>query len=96
MEKIFEIGKQFRNEGLSSAHYIEFTTCELYEAYASLDDLYLLTEELLHGLVMSVCRHTSIVYQGTELNFLPPYRRIEVIPFLEAKLRQSIPFEIGK
>ena len=96
MEKIFEIGKQFRNEGLSSTHYIEFTTCELYEAYTSLDDLFSFTEEFLCELTRKICGQPSTVYQGVKLHFNPPYRRIEVVPFLEEKLCQTLPLTIGK
>jgi lysyl-tRNA synthetase class 2 len=96
LDKIFEIGKQFRNEGLDATHHSEFTTCELYEAYSSLEHLYLLTEDFLYGLATTIFGHERITYQGLELNFKPPYRRIDIVPFLEERLCQSLPLDPSK
>jgi elongation factor P--beta-lysine ligase len=53
-EKVYEIGKQFRNEGIDQTHNPEFTTCEFYEAYSNYEELMKLTEELLHGILFSL------------------------------------------
>lgn len=88
-EKVFEIGKQFRNEGLNCTHNPEFTSCEFYWAYKDYNFLMDRTEELLNELVITINkkyhnRNDAIVtYESTELNFSPPYQKIDVIPKLE-------------
>lgn len=54
MERVFEIGKQFRNEGIDLTHNPEFTTCEFYMAYADYNDLMKITEDMVSGLVHSI------------------------------------------
>ncbi len=73
MERVFEIGRNFRNEGISTQHNPEFTMLEFYWAYATYDDLMKLTEELLQELVLKISGTTEIAYQGTQLNFKPPF-----------------------
>lgn len=72
-EKVFEINRNFRNEGLSTRHNPEFTMIEFYEAYADYRDFMKLTEELLRGLVMAVTGQLSVVYQGHEIDFSQPF-----------------------
>jgi lysyl-tRNA synthetase class 2 len=74
-EKVFEIGRLFRNEGLSPRHNPEFTTIELYQAYADYHDLMVLVEELVAGLALDVVGTTSLQYQGRPLELAPPWRR---------------------
>jgi lysyl-tRNA synthetase class 2 len=74
-EKVFEIARVFRNEGLSPRHNPEFTMLELYEAYADYGDLAVLVEELVSGLASELCGTTKISYQGRELDLTPPWRR---------------------
>ncbi|HLI74500.1 MAG TPA: lysine--tRNA ligase [Acidimicrobiales bacterium] len=74
-EKVFEIGRVFRNEGLSPRHNPEFTILELYQAYADYRNLAALTEELVSGLTTEVCGTTKLVYQGRDLDLAPPWRR---------------------
>lgn len=62
MERVFEIGKQFRNEGMDHTHNPEFTTCEFYMAYADYNDLIALTEEFLSRLVMELFGTYKILY----------------------------------
>ena len=74
-EKVFEIARVFRNEGLSPRHNPEFTMLELYQAYADYRDLAVLVEELVSGLASELCGTTTISYQGRELDLTPPWRR---------------------
>ena len=78
MERVYEIGRIFRNEGLSRRHNPEFTTIELYQAYATYLDLMELTEELLHRLATQVCGSTQVTYQEHVLNVEPPFRRVKL------------------
>jgi lysyl-tRNA synthetase class 2 len=74
-ENVFEIGRVFRNEGLSPRHNPEFTMLELYQAYADYMDLAVLVEGLVSGLASEFCGSTTISYQGRELDLAPPWRR---------------------
>jgi lysyl-tRNA synthetase class 2 len=74
-EKVFEIGRLFRNEGLSPRHNPEFTSMELYQAYADYRDIMELVENLVSGLALDVCGTTSLTYQGRPLDLAPPWRR---------------------
>ena len=74
-EKVFEIGRTFRNEGLSPRHNPEFTMLELYEAYADYGDMMTLTEELVAHLAREVCGSTSISYGGRALDLTTPWAR---------------------
>jgi len=75
-EKIFEIGRVFRNEGVSFKHNPEYTLLELYQAYADYNDIMNLTEELIGQLVFEINGSHTLTYQGTELNFKPPFKRL--------------------
>ncbi|HWG72895.1 MAG TPA: lysine--tRNA ligase [Acidimicrobiales bacterium] len=74
-EKVFEIGRVFRNEGLSPRHNPEFTMLELYQAYADYGDMMVLVEGLVAHLAVTLLGTTSIVYGGRELDLTPPWRR---------------------
>ncbi|HEY3583253.1 MAG TPA: lysine--tRNA ligase, partial [Casimicrobiaceae bacterium] len=75
-EKVFEINRNFRNEGLSTRHNPEFTMLEFYEAYADYRDLMDLTEVLLREVALRVCGTTSIVYQGETIDLGPRFARM--------------------
>jgi len=76
-ERVYEIGKDFRNEGISTTHNPEFTMLEFYQAYADYEEMMSLVEELLHTLVQEVSGgSSSVVFQGQELDFTPPFRRL--------------------
>ena len=75
-EKVFEINRNFRNEGLSTRHNPEFTMLEFYQAYATYHDLMDLTEELVSWLAAEVSGSMEITYQGTPVNLSPPWRRM--------------------
>ncbi len=74
-EKVFEIGRLFRNEGLSPRHNPEFTTLELYLAYADYHDLMVLFEELVAGLARDLLGTVDLTYQGRPLSLATPWRR---------------------
>jgi lysyl-tRNA synthetase class 2 len=74
-EKVFEIGRTFRNEGLSPRHNPEFTMLELYQAYADYHDMMELTEELVAHLATELCGGTKLSYEGRDLDLTPPWRR---------------------
>ncbi len=81
-ERVFEIGRLFRNEGLSPRHNPEFTAMELYQAYADYTDLMLLVEELVSGLAVDVCGTTSLTCQGRPLDLAPPWRRATLVELI--------------
>lgn len=74
MEKVFEINRNFRNEGLSTRHNPEFTMLEFYEAYADYKDLMRLTEAMIEHLVDEVVGSTTVAYQGEALDFSTPFK----------------------
>jgi lysyl-tRNA synthetase class 2 len=74
-EKVFEIGRVFRNEGVSLRHNPEFTMLELYQAYADYQDFMVLVEELVAGLALELRGTTNLTYQGRPLDLTPPWRR---------------------
>jgi lysyl-tRNA synthetase class 2 len=78
-EKVYEIGKNFRNEGISVRHNPEFTMIELYEAYADYNDMMELTENMIAYICEKVLGTTVVSYEGTEINFMPPWRRITMV-----------------
>ena len=77
-ERVFEINRNFRNEGLSTRHNPEFTMIEFYQAYATFHDLMDITEELLRGLADEVLGTTEITYQGETFDFGKSFDRISV------------------
>jgi len=77
-ERVFEINRNFRNEGLSTRHNPEFTMLEFYQAYAEYGDLMDLTEEMLRGLAEEVVGQAMISYQGEDYDFGKPFERMTV------------------
>jgi len=78
-ERVFEINRNFRNEGLSTRHNPEFTMLEFYQAYAEYQDLMDLTEAMLRGIAEDVVGQTVISYQGEEYDFGQPFVRMTVL-----------------
>lgn len=74
-EKVYDMGKNFRNEGVSYKHNPEFTMIELYEAYSDYNDMMDLTEELISSVAQKVLGTMKITYQETEIDLTPPWRR---------------------
>jgi lysyl-tRNA synthetase class 2 len=83
LEKVFEIGRVFRNEGLSSRHNPEFTMLEVYEAYADYGDMMRLTEQLVAYLATELRGTMKLTFQGRELDLTPPWRRATMIELIE-------------
>jgi lysyl-tRNA synthetase class 2 len=77
LDRVYEIGKDFRNEGIDREHNPEFTMLEFYEAYADYSDIMQLVEEMLHGLVVELFGSSDIERFGTVLDFKPPWSRSE-------------------
>ena len=75
MERVFEIGRVFRNEGISTRHNPEFTILELYWAYADYTDIMELTEHLVADVAVEVCGSSVVAYDGREVDLTPPWRR---------------------
>lgn len=78
-ERVFEIGKNFRNEGVSTRHNPEFTSLEAYQAYAGAEEMMALTEALVAEAAHAVLGTTRIVYQGREIDLTPPWRRLSML-----------------
>ena len=77
-ERVFEINRNFRNEGLSTRHNPEFTMVEFYQAYADFNDLMDLTEEMLRTVTQDVLGTSQVHYQGTDLDFAKSFQRMTV------------------
>lgn len=75
LERVYEINRNFRNEGIDTTHNPEFTMLEFYQAYATWEDLMDMTEELITAMVQEVCGSLQITYQGKPLDFTRPWRR---------------------
>jgi lysyl-tRNA synthetase class 2 len=78
-EKVYEIGRIFRNEGMSIKHNPEFTMIELYEAYANDEDMMALCENLFSYCADKLHGKTKVSYQGTEINLAPPWQRLSML-----------------
>jgi len=82
-EKVYEIGKDFRNEGVDRQHNPEFTMLEAYQAYADYHDMMGLVEGLITFVIREVKGDTKITYQGQELDFTPPWPRLSLLEGIE-------------
>lgn len=100
LDRVYEIGRQFRNESIDLTHNPEFTTLEAYVAYADYFDLMKLIEDLLSGLVMSIFGTYKVLYHPKgvreedcvmEIDFTPPFRRVDMIEELERVLNVRLP-----
>jgi len=78
-ERVYEINRNFRNEGLSTRHNPEFTMVEFYQAYADYHDLMDLTEDMIRNMALEIHGSTNITYQGEEYNFGKPFQRMSVV-----------------
>ncbi len=78
-ERVYEIGRIFRNEGISTRHNPEFTMLEMYCAYGDYKDLMDFTEEMLLQCATTVCGTSDLVYQGHTLNFKAPFKRVRMV-----------------
>jgi lysyl-tRNA synthetase class 2 len=90
MDRVFEIAKVFRNEGVSPRHNPEFTMLELYQAYADYTDLMVLTEGLVSELARNLCGTTSLTYGGRALDLAPPWRRAGLSELVEERIGVAV------
>ncbi|MBP3371552.1 MAG: lysine--tRNA ligase, partial [Clostridia bacterium] len=79
LERVYEIGRIFRNEGMDQRHNPEFTSIELYEAYADYTRMMDIAEQLFVTLAMDVCGTTKLTYQGVEIDLTPAWRRLSMV-----------------
>jgi lysyl-tRNA synthetase class 2 len=96
LNRVYEIGRQFRNEGIDLTHNPEFTTCEFYMAYADVYDIMDMTEALVTGLVKHITGGTTTKFhtqhgEEYEVNWAAPWRRVEMIPALEEATGEKFP-----
>ncbi len=101
LDRVFEIGKQFRNEGIDMTHNPEFTTCEFYQAYADYNDLMDMTEQMISGMVKEITGGYKVTYHphgpdgpANEVDFSPPFRRISMCSGLEEVLKVKLPVDL--
>lgn len=78
-DKVYEMGRMFRNEGMDIKHNPEFTNIELYSAYEDYNDMMDITEEIISKVALKVLGTTKITYQGTEIDLTPSWKRISMI-----------------
>ena len=97
LERVYEIGRQFRNEGIDLTHNPEFTTCEFYMAYADYHDLLDMTEKMISGMVLEITGSYVVEYaaeeggEPTRIDFSPPWKRISMISGLEEATGEKFP-----
>lgn len=93
-EKVFEIGRVFRNEGISPRHNPEFTMLELYQAYVDYEEIMRLTEGLISNVVAEIKGSRSVTYQGETIDFSPPWRRASLEELTSEVLEEEISLEM--
>src|SRR5438874_3926092 len=79
LERVYEIGRVFRNEGIDRRHNPEFTMLEFYQAYATYQDLMALTEQMIARLAVEVTRSDEVIFQGEKIKFAPPWPRVSML-----------------
>ncbi len=95
IERVFEIGRTFRNEGLSPRHNPEFTMLELYQAYADYTDMMLIFEDIVAGTAEELFGTTLIPYQGREVDLTPPWRRATLVELIAEHAGVELDLSMG-
>jgi len=90
MERVFEIGKIFRNEGIDATHNPEFTMLEAYQAFADYTDIMALVEEVFTAVAVAATGSARPGYQGREISFEPPYRRVTLADLVSSFVGQEV------
>lgn len=93
-EKVFEIARVFRNEGLSSRHNPEFTMLELYEAYADWEDIMKLSENLIEYLAIELTGSPVVSFDGKELNLSAPWKRTPMVELIKEHTNEEVSLEM--
>lgn len=93
LDRVYEIGKQFRNESIDRSHLPEFTSIEFYMAYIDYHDLMNMVEDLLSSLVKYITGSYKLTFNNQELDFTPPFKRIDIIPELEKCTGKQFSFD---
>lgn len=93
LEKVFEIGRIFRNEGVDSTHNPEFTMLESYEAFADYRDIMVMLEEMVGACAVVATGSTEITYQGRSLDLSPPFRRLRMVDLVADAVGESVDFD---
>lgn len=98
LDRVYEIGRLFRNEGIDMTHNPEFTSCEFYMAYADYEDLIKITESLVSGMVKRIHGSYKVKYhpdgpdgEEWEVDYTPPFRRFRMLPDLEKAIGMKLP-----
>lgn len=86
LEKIYEMNRNFRNEGISTRHNPEFTMLEVYQAFGDYEDMMKLTEDLVSSVALAVTGSYKVTYQGKEIDFTPPWERRSFAKIVKEKL----------
>jgi len=93
LERVFEIGRIFRNEGVDATHNPEFTMLESYEALADYHDIMRLVEEVFSGCAVAVCGSSRLTYKSRELDLTPPFRQEKFMDLVEKAVGEPIGFD---
>ncbi|MFL2630164.1 MAG: lysine--tRNA ligase, partial [Thermodesulfobacteriota bacterium] len=96
MEKVFEIGRNFRNEGISTQHNPEFTMIEMYQAYSNYFDMMTLVESLIMNCFSLFSENDQLSYQGNVINLKTPWKRVNMIEWLSSSLKYDVLAEDSK
>merc|ERR1719223_874625 len=100
LDRVYEIGRQFRNEGIDMTHNPEFTTCEFYWAYQDYEDLMRVTEEMVSGMALAIHGSYKVPYQPDKskepiiVDFTPPFRRVGMVEGIEEAGKFKIPGDL--
>jgi lysyl-tRNA synthetase class 2 len=95
-ERVFEIARVFRNEGISTRHNPEFTMLELYQAYADWNDIMELVEELVAHLAIELTGSTTVVYAGREVDLSTPWRRASLTELVSEKIGRHVGLDLTR
>jgi lysyl-tRNA synthetase class 2 len=91
MERVFEIGRIFRNEGIDATHNPEFTSCESYEAYADYNDMMNMTEDLMRFVAKQATGSEKVFVGDVEIDFGKPFRRISYLDSIQEAIGETLP-----
>jgi lysyl-tRNA synthetase class 2 len=93
MERVYEIGRIFRNEGIDATHFPEFTMLESYEAFADYNDIMMLVEEVVPAVAEAAVGSAVLSYRGRTLDLTPPFRRARMVDLVGAKIGGPVDFD---